>query len=158
GHRKNTIPLRGRPFGVFTQPGSKLTGGCSLVVRAKETWAGGRPKCAQKNSRIPRRLSGLNQLTHPRFRLLQPVGHAHFAVHRRRDIKVLPSLRVIARAAMELAKAEVAVGNERAHAARLGERQRLAVVAFSVVGADCGGDVTVETEGMGLGSPSAQPA
>jgi hypothetical protein len=55
---------------------------------------------------------------------------------------------------IHLAETEVAVGNERTHAAGLGERQRLAVVAFSVLSAGCGGDVTVEAEGMGLVSPS----
>ena len=72
----------------------------------------------------------LTQLAQLRFRLLQPVGHVHFAVHRRRDNEVLPSLRVIARAPMELAKAEVAVSDERAHVAGLGKRQRLVVVGF----------------------------
>jgi hypothetical protein len=60
----------------------------------------------------------------------------------------------ITRAVIHLAETEVAVGNERTHAAGLGERQRLAVVAFSVLSAGCGGDVTVEAEGMGLVSPS----
>jgi len=37
-------------------------------------------------------------------------------------------------ATLEGAEAEVAVGDERAHAARLGERQRLAVVGLGVMG------------------------
>src|SRR5262247_1199183 len=92
-----------------------------------------------------------------RFHLLEPVGHAHFAVHRRRDNEVLPSLTGIAHAVMHFAETEVAVGNEWTHAARLSERQRLAVIAFSVLGAGCGGDVTVEAEGMGLVAPSPKP-
>src|SRR5262249_48921523 len=46
----------------------------------------------------------------------------------------------------------------RAHAAGLGERQRLTVQNFSILGAGCDGDVTVEAEGMGLASPGSEPA
>src|SRR5262245_43366080 len=71
--------------------------------------------------------------------LLQPVRHAHLAVHRRRGSEMLLRLRALARAPVELAEAEVAVGDEGAHAARLGERERLAVmdlapVCFEAVG------------------------
>jgi hypothetical protein len=89
--------------------------------------------------------------------LLQPENHARFAIHRHRDSEVGLSLTGMAHAVMHFAETEVAVGNKRAHAARLGERQRVAVVAFSVLGAGCGGDVTVETEGMALVSPGPQP-
>ena len=50
------------------------------------------------------------------------------------------------------------VGDERAHAELVGECQRLAVVAFSVLGAACRRDVTDEAEGVGFASPSSQPA
>jgi hypothetical protein len=63
---------------------------------------------------------------------------------------MLPCLLALSRAPGELAEAEVAVGDERAHAARLGERQRLAVVAGSVLRAACRLDVTGEAEGVGL--------
>src|SRR5499433_3836094 len=63
-----------------------------------------------------------------RFRLLQPEPHVHLAVHRRRGREVLARLFALARARAQLPEAEVAVGDERAHAARLGEGQRLAVV------------------------------
>ena len=43
--------------------------------------------------------------------------------------------------AVELPEAEVAVGDERAHAARLGEGQRLAVVGLAALG--------IESVGMG---------
>jgi hypothetical protein len=56
--------------------------------------------------------------------------------------------------AIEHAEAEVTVGDERAHAARLGEGQRLAVVAFSILGAACRRDVSGEAEGVALASPS----
>jgi len=90
------------------------------------------------------------------FRLIQPEPHPHLAIRRRRDREML--LRALARAPVELAEAEVAVGNERAHAKFAGERQRLAIVAFSVLGAACRRDVTGEAEGVGLASPSPQPA
>jgi hypothetical protein len=100
----------------------------------------------------------LTQLTRQRFCLHQPVRHAHFGVHRCCEGEVLLSLSAIAFAAMQLGEAEVAVGDERTHAAELGERQRLAVQTFITLGARCGGDVTVEAEGMGLVSPGAQPS
>src|SRR5262249_22603005 len=50
------------------------------------------------------------------------------------DGEVLLSLPAITLAAIELTEAEVTVGAERAHAAGLGERQGLAVVAFSALG------------------------
>ena len=67
-------------------------------------------------------------------------------------------LLALARVAIELAEAEVAVGDERAHAELAGARQRLAVVAGSVLGTACRRDVTGEAEGVGLASPSPQPA
>jgi len=42
--------------------------------------------------------------------LLQPVRHAHLAVHRRQGGEVLPGLLLLTRAPVELAEAEVAVG------------------------------------------------
>jgi hypothetical protein len=42
----------------------------------------------------------------------------------------------LARPLVELAESEVAVGDEGAHAARLGERKRLAVVCFAALGVD----------------------
>src|SRR5438552_14378919 len=84
--------------------------------------------------------------------------HLHLTVHRRRRAEMLMRLLALARAPGELAEAEVAVGDERAHAELAGERQRLAVVAFSVLGAACRRDVTGEAEGVGLACPSPQPA
>jgi hypothetical protein len=54
---------------------------------------------------------------------------------------------------MQLGEAKVAVGDERAHAGGLGERQRFAVVPFSGLGAVCRGDITAEAEGVGLVCP-----
>src|SRR5262249_19390517 len=49
------------------------------------------------------------------LRLLQPVRHPHLAVHRRRGGEILLRLLARTRAPVELAEAEVAVGDERAH-------------------------------------------
>src|SRR6185503_14621164 len=50
-----------------------------------------------------------------RRRALQPVRHPHLAVHRRRGGEVLLRLFSLAGALVELAEAEVAVGDEGAH-------------------------------------------
>ena len=47
---------------------------------------------------------------------------------------MLAGLLALACVPVELAEAEVTVGDERAHAARLGERQRLAVVGLALLG------------------------
>ena len=49
---------------------------------------------------------------------------------------MIAGLLALPRAPEELAEAEVAVGDEGAHAARLGERQRLAVVAKVALGVE----------------------
>src|SRR5260370_3957992 len=70
------------------------------------------------------------QLPHLRLGRLQPELHAHLAVHtrcgRQLPLRILP----LARAPVELAEGEVAVGDERSHAARRVEGQRLAVVGL----------------------------
>src|SRR5512132_4011557 len=91
------------------------------------------------------------------LRLLQPEAHVHLAVHRRRDGEVLLRLLALARAPVELAEAEVTVGDEGAHAELAGEGQGLAVVAFSLVGATYRRGVTGEAEGVGRASASPQP-
>src|SRR5262249_10873479 len=58
----------------------------------------------------------------------------------------------LARARAQLPEAEVAVGDERAHAARLGEGQRLAVVGLAALGIEpvgVGRDVTEQVKRMG---------
>src|SRR5712692_158749 len=60
---------------------------------------------------------------HLQFCLLQPEPHVHLAVHRRRHGEVLLSLLALAGAPVELAETEVALRDERPHAARFGERQ-----------------------------------
>src|SRR5262249_2408888 len=52
------------------------------------------------------------QLSHLLLGLLQPVRHAHLAVHRRRGGEMFSGLLALARAPVELAEAEVAVGDE----------------------------------------------
>src|SRR5262245_33352588 len=71
------------------------------------------------------------QLACLRFRLLEPERHVHVPVHHGRGDEVFAGLLALARASVELAEAEVAVGDERPHAARLGERQRLAVMSVA---------------------------
>src|ERR1700675_3774348 len=73
--------------------------------------------------------------------LFEPEAHVHLAVHRCCGSEVLPRLIAPARAPVELPKAEMAVGDEGAHAARLGQRQRLAVVDLAAFG--------IEPVGMG---------
>src|SRR5713101_5080606 len=51
-----------------------------------------------------------------RLCLFQPVAHVHLAVHRRSSHKVLSGFMTLARPSVELAEAEVTVGEERAHA------------------------------------------
>ena len=58
----------------------------------------------------------ISSLPHLRLGLLQPEPHVHLAVHRRRGGEVLLGLLALARAPVELAEAEVAVGDEGAHA------------------------------------------
>src|SRR5215831_1845188 len=83
---------------------------------------------------------------------LQPVRHLHLAEHRRRGGQVLLRLMLLAGASVELAKPEVAVSDEGAHATRLGEGQRLAVVglaAFGIEPVGVGRNVTEQVERMG---------
>ena len=90
-------------------------------------------------------------IVHLRLRLLQPVLHAHLAIHRRRGREVLLGLLALARAPVQLAEAEVAVGGEGAHAELLGERERVTVVSVSVLrGIAAGSDLSEETEGPRL--------
>src|SRR5262245_55619599 len=67
-------------------------------------------------------------------------------------------LLALARAPVELAEAEMAVGDEGAHAEFTREGQRPAVVTFSVLGAGGRRNVAGEAEGVGLASTSARPA
>jgi hypothetical protein len=49
--------------------------------------------------------------------------HVHFTVHRRSSVDVFAGLLPPACALMQFAEAKVAIGDEGAHAARLGQRQ-----------------------------------
>ena len=72
-------------------------------------------RCRTRMSSSTTSCACLSQLAQPRFRLLQPVGHAHFSVHRRCDGEVLVSLPALPTAAMHFGETKVAVGHERAH-------------------------------------------
>src|SRR5438094_5403391 len=94
----------------------------------------------------------------PRFgsihlRLLQPEPHVHLAVHRGCGGEVLLRLLALARAPIELAKAEVAVGDERTHGESFGQSDCLPVqfvglfrIGWHVTPNDLGED----TKGLGL--------
>src|SRR4029453_2507559 len=85
------------------------------------------------------------------FSVLQPVGHAHLAVHRHRRGDVLARLLALACAPVELPEAEGAVGDKRAHPTRLGECERVTVEAVSVLrGIAAGRDLAEEAEGPRL--------
>src|SRR5258708_35501802 len=86
------------------------------------------------------------------LRLLQPEAHVHIAVQRYCGGKALADLLLLLCTLIELARAEVAVGDEGAHAARLGERQRLSVVGLAALGIESvgmGRDVAVQVQRMG---------
>ena len=90
-----------------------------------------------------------------RFPLIEPGAHFQIAVHRRRCGEILASMLCLADAAVELAQAEVALGDERAHAVQLGECQRLSVVGRRAVGIEPVGvarDVAEQAQGMGRGA------
>src|SRR5262245_48478225 len=75
--------------------------------------------------------SASGEPSHLSVRLLKVEAHVHLAVHRRRGGEVLPRLLVLARAPVELAEAEVAVGDERAHAAGFGECECIKIVRLA---------------------------
>ena len=81
------------------------------------------------------------QLGHHHLCLLKPEAHPHLAIQRGGGGEVLARLLALANVTGVLAEAEVAVGNERAHPAGLGEHQRLAVVGLASLG--------IEPVGMG---------
>jgi Glucose / Sorbosone dehydrogenase len=62
------------------------------------------------------------------LRLLQPVRHAHLAVHRCRGRETLLGLLALIRLDVALGEVEVAMGHEGAHATTLDELERIAIV------------------------------
>jgi hypothetical protein len=100
------------------------------------------------------------ELRHFRFGLFQPKPHVQLMVYPRRGIEMLAGARGSARAPVELAEAEVAVRNERAHTTRLGERERLVIVrlaAFCVEPVWVGRDVTEQVQRMSPPSGLVRP-
>jgi hypothetical protein len=83
------------------------------------------------------RAHGRRRVSQLSLRLLEVKPHVHLAVHRRSEGEVLARLLVLSGTPVELAEAEVTVGDERAHAELAGADQRLAVVAFGVLRAAC---------------------
>src|SRR5437879_7037849 len=76
----------------------------------------------------------LSEAAHRRFRVLQPGTHVHRAVHRRGGREVFSGFLTLAQPSVELPEAEVAVGDERAHAQFVGEGHSLLVGGFSLLG------------------------
>jgi 6-phosphogluconolactonase/glucosamine-6-phosphate isomerase/deaminase len=64
-------------------------------------------------------------------KFVRSVRHADLAISGGRDGHVLVRRLTRTRAPVQLAQTEVALSDERAHRARLGERQRLAVVGLA---------------------------
>src|SRR5260370_21541236 len=94
------------------------------------------------------RSSRLLALTHPRLSLLQPKRHVHVEVHRRRGGEMLGGPLARARALVELAEAQVAMSDKGAHPEPFGQRERVAVVALSVLRRiAAGGNLAEEPEG-----------
>src|SRR5262249_9067776 len=92
-------------------------------------------------------------LSEHRLRLLQPVGHAHLAVHRRRDGELLVRVLAPACAPVELAEAQMAVGDEGTHAEFLRQGHGLAVVRHGLPdlrAGGMGGDLGQYPETVGL--------
>src|SRR5215467_12237264 len=91
------------------------------------------------------------------LRLLQPEVHTHVLIHPRRGCQVLARLSDVAGPPSKRSQAEVAVGDERAHAELLGECHRFAIVSFAAFLAARQRGVTGKAEGGGLGPPSPEP-
>ena len=60
--------------------------------------------------------------------LFEPVRHPHLAIHRSGGRQVLSGFRIIAGPTVQLAEAEVAVGDERTHPKLIGPGESLAVL------------------------------
>ena len=103
----------------------RLVAGCGSTRIASGT--GERRSPPQSPTRPPEFLGGGSRL---RLCPLEVDAHVHLTVHRHRAGEVLSGPLVIARALVEVAEAEVAVGNQRVHVAFGGQGQRRAIVVF----------------------------
>ena len=108
-----------------------------VAPQRRAAWRGDRGPA----QRSPRLASWVTSGTR-RLRLLQPEPHVHLAIHSSRSRQVLGRLRSVAGAPVELAQAEMAVGDEGAHVKLVGERERVTIVAFCLLREiAAGGDV-----------------
>src|SRR5262249_33265152 len=98
---------------------STPTQGCRIPLWPRSEDFGGGPNAYFRIAKIH----------HIHFPLLEPEVHVHLAVHGGRDGEILAGPLRIA-AAVELAQAEVAMRDQRAHAVRLGERKCLQVARY----------------------------
>src|SRR5262245_49087171 len=122
------MPMVRKPASAAT-----LTSSGGVVSRTVR-WAReiGRAELTRKI--VPRR-SAVGAVVRSRAdRLLQPEGHAHLVIHRRSRRDVSPRVGRPFRPETESAQAEIAVRDQRTHAARLGERKSRAIVRFAAFG------------------------
>src|SRR5262245_25533643 len=96
--------------GIFAACWASAPSGAAWIAKATAANAASRA-----NRMGPLFVSGVER-PRRRLRLLQPEGHAHLAVHRRCCLTALLGFGRITRAPVQLAEAEVAVGDEGAHA------------------------------------------
>src|SRR5262249_30284630 len=132
-HKESLVNAR---FSGHRLWGSLALVGCNFLGNS---WV--RSGCARWAPLIVSAADHSRPIPHLRLRRIQPVRHPHLAVHRCRGGEVLLRLLALARGPIELAETEVAVRDEGAHAARLGQGERLAVIAF--------GAFFIDTIGMG---------
>src|SRR5262249_50241705 len=94
----------------------------------------------------------LSQPMHLRVRLLQPEAHLHLTIHRDCGGQERAGVITLADPPIEPAEAQIAVRDEGAHAARLGECQPLAVMGLALLGIETLGpcrDVAEQMPRMG---------
>jgi len=65
--------------------------------------------------------------------MVQPIVHTHLATLRRGQCQVHLRVLPLAYAAVELGETQLAVGDQRTHTARLGERRCLAIVGLAAL-------------------------
>src|SRR5262245_46226586 len=125
GGPTNRTPILGRSVcWVCAASGTATTNRRAMMMRLGVM---ANPRASAAPPRAARRqlARASRKLPHLCLGLLQPVRHTHLAVYRHGGDAVLLRLLQLAHSTVELAETEVAVGDERAHAERLGERQSL---------------------------------
>src|SRR5262249_49919814 len=101
------------PISIWSRPYVSFVPKSTLIGRISTSDANDRSGYTQTTLRSRPRERGWRalELAHLAFGLIEPERHVHFSVHRRRNNDVLLSLLALARASVEFAEAEVAVGD-----------------------------------------------